>query len=216
MLKIDIYSDPVCPWCYVGKSRLDSALRHSAGMECEISWRPFQLNPDMPAAGMDRADYLKNKFGGTQGALAAYSPLLQAAKDDGLEMNLHLIRTMPSSLNAHRIIHWADIDGHDSSAVAEALFRAFFVEGSDIGNTGVLAGLAESCGMNRELTERLLNSRADIEFVNEADRMARRAGIHAVPCFVINNAVAVSGAQPVSVWQKVFEDFQQTAEAGQD
>ncbi len=209
MLKIDIRSDPVCPWCYVGKARLDAALRESRAAPHEISWKPFQLNPDMPAVGMDRGEYLRKKFGGNQGVMAAYSPLLHAAEDDGIELNLDLIRIMPNSLDAHRLIRWGEVDGPGGSVIADALFHAFFVQGKDIGSTEVLADLAERCGMHRKVTERLLKSEVDISFMKEEDVKARRTGINAVPCFIINGHLAVFGAQPASVWRQVINEIQQ-------
>lgn len=210
MLRIEIYSDPVCPWCYVGNERLNAAIKCAEHLHIQLSWKPFQLNPDMPSYGIDRSEYLRNKFGGDQGARSAYSPLLRAVEEDGIELNLDKIRVMPNSLDAHRIIRWAEIEGDNSSLVADALFRAFFVDGLDIGDRVVLTEISAKCGMDPVLVGKLLNSETDVGFVNASDRKARTDGIHGVPYFIVDRQLAISGAQPESVWMTVFGQFDST------
>jgi protein-disulfide isomerase-like protein with CxxC motif len=142
MIKLDIMSDPICPWCYIGKSYLDKALSDHPDHPFTIEWHPFQLNPDMPAGGMDRRAYLEGKFGGKDGAVAAYAPVVQSAEDAGLTINFDAMQRTPNTLNAHRLIHWAGVEGRQTAAVSQ-LFQAYFVEGSDIGDAEVLSDIAD-------------------------------------------------------------------------
>lgn len=206
MITLDIWSDPICPWCYIGKTRLGRALESRPDHPFEIRWHPFQLNPDMPAEGMARQDYLSLKFGAEQGILEAYQPVVEAAEDAGLEFDLPGIARTPNTLDAHRLIHWAGLEGRQG-AIVSALFRAYFTEGRDIGSHEVLLELATQAGLGRDMVARLLASDADRELVREADRAARARGIQAVPFFIINQEYAISGAQPTKLWQDVIDDL---------
>ncbi|MEO1293562.1 MAG: DsbA family oxidoreductase, partial [Pseudomonadota bacterium] len=146
---LDILSDPICPWCYIGKARLESALGKRAAAEApvalDLQWRPFQLNPEMPADGMDRRAYLEAKFGGKEGAVRVYSAIQSAAEEDGLEIAFDKIERTPNTIDAHRLIRWARID-NAQNAVVDALFRRYFVEGDDISNPEVLTETAIAAG----------------------------------------------------------------------
>ena len=131
MVKLDIMSDPICPWCYIGKTHLDRALAQRPDHPFLITWHPFQLNPEMPKEGVDRRAYLEGKFGGKEGAIKAYAPLVEHAEKAGLSINFEGIQKTPNTLDAHRLIHWAGIEGHQN-AVVDALFTAYFVDGRDI------------------------------------------------------------------------------------
>ena len=154
MIKLDILSDPICPWCYIGKTNLDRALEQRPDHPFAITWHPFQLNPDMPAGGMDRRDYLEAKFGGKEGAVQAYLPVAERAEAAGLTLNLDAITRTPNTLDAHRLIHWAGIEGAQTPVVS-MLFRAYFKDGRDIGDAEVLADIADSAGMDAALVTRL-------------------------------------------------------------
>ena len=132
MIKLDIFSDPICPWCYIGKTNLDRALEQRPDHPFVIEWHPFQLNPDMPREGMDRRTYLEAKFGGKDGAVQAYAPVVEHAKTAGLDINFEAMQRTPNTLDAHRLILWAGIEGRQT-AVISSLFKAYFVEGLDIG-----------------------------------------------------------------------------------
>ena len=162
MIKLDIISDPICPWCYIGKTLLDQALAERPDHPFEIAWHPFQLNPDMPADGMDRKEYLETKFGGKDGAIRAYAPVLERAEAAGLTIDFAAIPRTPNTLDAHRLIHWAGIEGRQMP-VAMALFRAFFEEGRDIGDADVLSDIADSAGMDAAVVRKLLQSTARSE-----------------------------------------------------
>lgn len=206
MIKLEIYSDPVCPWCMIGKSRLERALESRPDHPFIISWHPFQLNPDMPPGGMARDEYMALKFGPPEQVIEAYRPVIQAAEALGLDLNLPAITHMPNTADAHRLIHWAGLEGRQNAAV-NALFRAFFQKGQNIGDHAVLLDIAESVGLSRDLVARLLDSDADLAAVHEADRAARRHGIRAVPCFIIGGEYAVSGAQDTSLWCQIIDEM---------
>lgn len=206
MIKLDILSDPICPWCYIGKANLDRALEKHPGHPFEIEWHPFQLNPEMPEGGMDRRTYLETKFGGRESAIAVYAKIDEAAKAAGLEINWEGITVTPNTLDAHRLIHWAGLEGRQAPVVS-ALFRAYFREGRDIGDRAVLLDIAEAAGLDRAMVERLFESGADAEDIRERDAHARARGVTGVPTFVVANRHVVPGAQPAELWTEVIEDL---------
>lgn len=206
MIKLDILSDPICPWCLIGKTHLDRALEAHGDHPFEIEWHPFQLNPDMPAEGMDRRAYLEGKFGGKDQADSVYGRIGEAAKAAGLDVDLDGITRTPNTLDAHRLIHWAGLEGRQTPTVS-ALFRAYFQERKDIGDHGVLLNIAEHVGMDRAMTERLLSSDADREDIKARDAHARDRGVTGVPTFIVAQQHAVPGAQPPELWAKVIEEL---------
>jgi predicted DsbA family dithiol-disulfide isomerase len=206
MVKLVIFSDPICPWCYIGKARLGRALEQRPEHPFEVEWHPFMLNPDMPAGGMDRRAYLEAKFGGKEGAVQAYLPVVEEAAKSGLKLNLDAIARTPSTLDAHRLIHWAGIEGRQTPVVS-ALFSAYFIDGRDIGAAQVLTEIAESCGMEGDMVARLLASPADAADIRARDADARQKGVRAVPTFVIANQSVVPGAQPVALWLDVIDEI---------
>jgi predicted DsbA family dithiol-disulfide isomerase len=206
MVKLDITSDPICPWCYIGKTLLDRALEAEPEHPFEIEWHPFQLNPDMPMEGMDRRAYLERKFGSKKAAVKVYGQIDQHARDVGLELDLGGIKRTPNTLNAHRLIHWAGIEQRQSMVVS-AMFRAYFKEGRDISDVEVLADLADTCGMDAALIQRLLATDEDLEGVREKDAGFRKMGVNSVPTFIIAGQHAVPGAQSPEMWRKVIADI---------
>jgi predicted DsbA family dithiol-disulfide isomerase len=206
MITLDIWSDPICPWCYIGKTRLGRALESRPDHPFEIRWHPFQLNPDMPAEGIDRQDYLTMKFGDPQGVLDAYAPVIPAAEEAGLKLDLPAITRTPNTLDAHRLIHWAGLEGRQG-AVVSGLFRAYFCEGRDIGDWDVLLDLAVQAGLPRDMIARLLGTDADVRLIRESDRAARARGIQGVPFFILDQQYAISGAQPTALWRSVIDDL---------
>jgi predicted DsbA family dithiol-disulfide isomerase len=206
MIKLDIFSDPICPWCYIGKARLDRALEQRPDHPFTIEWHPFQLNPDMPREGMDRRAYLEAKFGGKEGAIKAYMPVIEHAEKAGLKIDFEAIQRTPNTLDAHRLIHWAGIEGKQTFVVS-ALFRAYFVQGRDIGNTEVLADIADSAEMDAAVIQRLLASDADVQDIRDRDAAAREMGITSVPTFIVNRQHAVPGAQPSDLWLQVIDEI---------
>ena len=206
MIQLDIFSDPICPWCYIGKAFLDRALEQNADHPFAVRWLPFMLNPMMPAGGMDRRQYLEDKFGGKAGAVQAYAPVVEKAQEAGLVLNLDRIARTPSTVDAHRLIHWAGIEGRQT-AVVSALFRAYFVDGRDIGDAEVLADVADGTGMDASLVLRLLNTDEDRREIVERDASARGMGVTAVPTFIVAGRHAVPGAQPPELWTRVIAEL---------
>ncbi len=215
MVKLDILSDPICPWCYIGKTLLFRALEQRPDHPFTIEWHPFQLNPDMPPQGMDRRMYLEMKFGGKEGAVEAHAPILEHAENAGLSIDFAAIKTTPNSLNAHRLIHWAGIEGKQT-AIVHALFKAYFEQGKDIGDIDVLTEIAAGCEMDPDMVARLLNTDADLDDIRARDRNARQKGVTGVPCFIIANQHVLSGAQPADLWLKVIDEIDEQLKAQEE
>jgi len=213
MIKLDILSDPICPWGYIGKANLDRALARHPGHPFEIEWHPFQLNPDMPEGGVGRRAYLEAKFGGPEAVDRADVHLKTAAEAAGVVINFDAIRTTPNTVDAHRLIHWAGLEGRQT-AVVSALFKANFVEGRDIGQREVLLDIAEACGLDRAMTERLYETDADLEDIRARDAHARARGVTGVPTFIVAQKYAVVGAQPPELWDRVINDLAAQDSAG--
>ena len=205
-VKLDIISDPICPWCYIGRTQLFRALEACPDHPFVIEWHPFQLNPDMPAQGMDRRAYLEAKFGGREGAVKAYVPVLEQAEALGLAIDFAAIARTPNTLDAHRLIHWAGIEGRQSAA-ADALFRAYFKEGRDIGDAQVLADIAAAIGMDAAVVRRLLRTDADRAEILAREAQLRRMGVRAVPTFIVAGHHVVPGAQPQALWARVIAEL---------
>jgi len=208
MTTIQIISDPICPWCYIGKTRFERALAERPEHGLEISWKPFQLNPEMPPEGMDRREYLERKFGGKGAADQVYGDIQKAAEGDGLDVALDQIKRTPNTMNAHRLIHWAGIEGLQNEAVA-ALFVANFKEGKDISDPTLLADIADSVGMDREVTARLLASDADYADTRAEDEKAREMGVQGVPTFLIDGQYVVTGARDTAFWVDLIDEITQ-------
>ncbi|WP_293576309.1 DsbA family oxidoreductase [Phaeobacter sp.] len=206
VVKLDILSDPICPWCYIGKTHLDKALAEAGDHPFVIEWHPFQLNPDMPREGMDRRAYLEGKFGGKDGAVRAYAPVVEHAEKAGLSINFEAMQRTPNTLDAHRLIHWAGIEGKQNDVV-DALFQAYFVDAKDIGDKDILADIAAGAGMDRDVTLRLLAGDTEIDDIKNRDAHSREMGVSSVPTFIIANQHAVPGAQQPDLWAQVIADI---------
>jgi len=205
MVKLDILSDPICPWCYIGKSLLDRALEDRPDHPFEIEWHPFQLNPDMPSEGADRRAYLEAKFGGKESADRVYGRIAEAADAAGLKLDLDGIDRTPNTIDAHRLIHWSGLEGRQTAAVS-GLFRAYFEDGKDTGQRETLLDIAASIGLDRDMIARLFDSDADIEDIRARDTHARTRGVTGVPTFVVANAHVLQGAQPTDLWLRVIDE----------
>lgn len=204
-MEIDIYFDLVCPWCYIGKHRLERALANRPDLQPRICWRPFQLNPGMPRGGMDRGAYLATKFGGPERARQIHAMITDTAARDGLPLNLDRITRTPNTLDGHRLVRWVAARGSDAGAAVEAIFRAYFADGLDIGDVDVLIGIAVSLGYGADEIRSHLTSDAEIAAILSSDAAARRMGIQAVPCFVFAGRYALSGAQEPHAFDPMFD-----------
>ena len=202
-LSIDIISDVVCPWCYVGKRRLEAALAQRASRDAapvQVRWYAFQLNPAIPSGGVDRRSYLEQKFGGPERAKQIYARIRAAGEEVGIAFDFDRIVRQPNTVDAHRLIAWAqDIDLNTSDALIERLFRAYFIEGVDIGDIDALARLAGNAGFDATAARAWLGSDAGRAAIQAEEQRARALGVTGVPFFVFNQRLAVSGAQPSEV-----------------
>ncbi len=207
MIRLDIFSDPVCPWSFIGKATLDRALEAHPTHPFRIEWHPFQLNPDMPAGGVDKHRYLAEKFGEDR-LVQMHLRLREASRAAGAEIDPDTPKRMPNTLDAHRLIHWAGLEGRQT-AVVSAIMRAYWREGRDIGNAGVLTDIAAAAGMDRAVTARLLASDADADDIRARDADARQKGVNSVPTFLIAQRYVVTGAQPPEIWGNVIRELQE-------
>ncbi len=195
---IDVVSDVVCPWCFIGKRKLERALELDAsGAEVPVNWHPFQLNPDMPAEGVSRADYLMKKFGAAGGG-SNYDRVRAAGAAVGIEFAFDRIVRQPNTLAAHALIAIAAERGCQGDMV-EAIFCAYFLEGKDIGDREVLTALATPLDMGADDVERALTDESVRAMTREADERARAMGVQGVPFFIFDQRLAVSGAQDPEV-----------------
>jgi predicted DsbA family dithiol-disulfide isomerase len=204
-MRLDILSDPICPWCYIGKKNLEDAMSQRSNHPFEIQWHPFQLNPDMPKAGMDRREYLETKFGGQKGAIDVYGQIDRHAQSVGLNLDFGAIKRTPNTLDAHRLIHWSGFEGKQYDTV-DALFQAYFLEGRDIGESEVLADIADAVGLDASAILKMLNSDTDLASISERDSESRKMGVNSVPTFIVGGQHAVPGAQPTDLWIKVIDE----------
>ncbi len=195
--RIDIVSDAICPWCYIGKRHLEQSLAKLAedGLTFQVHWNPFQLNPDMPKEGRDRAAYRAWKFGSAEKAVALDQRITEAAAASGLAFRTDLMTRTPNTIDAHRLI-WLAGQQRVQDAAMEAVFKAYFVQGRDIGDHGVLADCAAEAGMQRQdVLAFLAGDLADKE-MRAADQAAREAGVSGVPSFFLDGYSLFSGAMP--------------------
>ncbi len=206
MVTLDIISDPICPWCYIGKARLDQAIAETGLDPFDVSWRIFQLNPTMPPEGMDRQEYLAAKFGGKEGAERVYSIVRRTAAESGLDIQFDAIKRTPNTFDAHRLIRWAKATG-SQPAVVQHLFHRYFEQGEDISDHEILLDVAEATGMERAVVAELLAGDADRETLAEEEQAARRMGVGGVPCFVIDGRYVLQGAQDVATWKRVIAEL---------
>lgn len=205
-IRLDIFADPVCPWCLIGKAELDRALESRPDHPFAITWQPFRLDPQMPQAGMGYVAYMKMKFGDEKGILAAMKPVMEASERLGLWINPSLIERVPNTLNAHRLLHWAGLEGAQTP-VMSGLMRAYWREGRNIGDPDVLALIGEQAGMNAQVIRRLLATTEDRDEIAAREIHARQRGVSSVPTFIVAERHVVSGAQPASLWQNVIDEL---------
>jgi predicted DsbA family dithiol-disulfide isomerase len=196
-LLIDVVSDVVCPWCYIGKRKLEAALselrRSEALLDARVRWHPFQLNPGLPANGISRSEYLEAKFGSASRAAEIYARVRAVGAEVGIVFDFERIALQPNTLDAHRLVAWAQQRG-DAAALVERIFQRYFIEGGFVGDREELAASAAAVGLPGEDARSLLGSHALTAEVEAEDREAHEAGIAGVPFFIFNGRTAVAGA----------------------
>jgi predicted DsbA family dithiol-disulfide isomerase len=193
MISIDVVSDVICPWCFLGKRRLDKALALIPGVKAEIIFRPFFLDPTIRWEGLDRREYMTAKFG-EERLKTIHDPLIKAGKEDGVPYHFDKITRTPNTMDAHRLLRWAMVEGKQPD-IAEALFMAYWSEGRDVGDHQELADIAEAHGMNREVVLKTLTSEQDKAEVLAETTQAQKMGVTGVPTYIINRKYGVVGAQ---------------------
>ncbi|MGE0468739.1 MAG: putative thiol oxidoreductase, DsbA family, FrnE subfamily [Candidatus Nitrospira kreftii] len=195
-IRIDVYSDVICPWCYVGKRRLERALQQvGETVKTRVVWKPFQLNPTMPKNGLDRRQYLETKFGGPEAARAIYDRVAAAGVEEEIPFVFERIARTPNTFAAHRLIWLAGHLGKQEEMV-EVLFHHYFVEGGDIGSIETLSLVAAQAGLDQTETETFLTGDEGVGEVKAEEAVGHRLGIRGVPYFVVNGVYVLSGAQP--------------------
>ena len=197
-LQLDVVSDVMCPWCYIGKRRLETAIAE-AELALDIRWRPFQLDPTLPPGGKDRKIYLAEKFGSIERARELYENIRQAGEAENIPFAFGNIAVSPNTLDAHRLIRWAgDVNAATQDSVVEALFEAYFVNGKHIGDHDTLVRIAKKAGMDADLAAELLSGDADRDLVTDEIAQAQAMGVTGVPTFIVANKYALVGAQPAA------------------
>lgn len=209
MNQLDVYSDVICPWCYIGKRHMEAALRHleGEGLRFEVGWRPFQLNPDMPAGGLPRDEYRRAKFGSLERSRQLDAQVAEAARSAGVEIRHDLMRRTPNTTDAHRLIRWAGEQGRQNTLV-DLLFQAYFTEGRDIGDPAELAAIASEAGLDGQQAADFLASDSGRAEIAAEDDGVRRAGLTGVPTFLLDRHVLFSGAVPPDVFAEALAKAQ--------
>lgn len=193
-VSVDVVSDVVCPWCYIGKRRLESARDLLPDLDLDVRWHPFQLAPDIPREGITRDAYLVAKFGSVERMKASFQRVAEIGHDVGLKLDFERITRSPNTLDAHRLIHWAGGAGIQD-AVVEGLFEAYFTDGRDLSDRPTLVSLAEDAGLDAAVVSELLSTDRDEDVIRAQVARAHQVGISGVPFFIIGQTHAVSGAE---------------------
>jgi predicted DsbA family dithiol-disulfide isomerase len=204
VLYVDVISDVICPWCFIGKRRLEKAIAAlDRQQEVRVRWLPFQLNPTMPKEGISRKEYRTRKFGSWERSLELDAKMIAVGEAEGVHFSLDKIERTPNTLDSHRLIWLAEMHGVQD-AVVEALFRAYFTEGRDISNRQALIDVVGDAGLDRHKAEGVLNSNEGMEAIKEADEKARRFQVDGVPFFIVNGKITLGGAQPPNAFLEAF------------
>lgn len=213
-MQIDVISDTVCPWCFIGKRRLERALAARSEIAFDIRWRAYRLDPNIPRGGVDRRAYMRAKFGDSPRTAAMSNAIRDAGQAEGIAFAFDHIEKRPDTVDSHRLIRWAASSGKQSEVV-ERLFRAYFEDGRDIGDAAVLVDIARTAGMDSSLVEELLAQDADRDLIEREDALAHQMGVSGVPTFIFANKYAISGAHDsnrlVEVIDKTYSETNGTA-----
>ncbi len=203
-MRIDIYADTICPWCLIGKRRLERALAERPQADLAITWRAFQLNPNMPSEGMPRDRYMALKFGGADRAKQVYEPVLAAGAAEGIDFAFDRMVRTPNTALSHRLIRYATARSLGEAAM-EAMFRAYFLEARDIGDPGVLLEVGAGIGLDRQALADFLEGTEGLLEVLSEDARAREIGIQGVPTYIFEQKYVLSGAHPPEVLHQLFD-----------
>ena len=208
-LSVDVISDVICPWCFIGKRRLEKAIA-AVDSQVKVRWHAFQLNPTMPKEGISRREYRIRKFGSWERSMELDANIIAVGKQEGIHFAFDRMERTPNTLDAHRLIWLADQESCQD-AVMEALFQAYFTEGRDISNCQTLIDVVAEAGLDRGNAEAVLNSNKGLDAINEAGEQAQRLQVSGVPFFVINGGVMLSGAHPSEDFLDAFRQADGTS-----
>jgi len=211
-LKIDIVSDVVCPWCYIGKRRIEDALALVPDVPVEVHWRPFFLNPWVPREGIGREEYLTTKFGSVEAYKGIAGRVVAAASEEGLIYRPDLVKRQPNTIDCHRLIHWAESSGK-AAEMKQRLMELYFRDGGDLTDTEVLVQAAADCGLDADDVRRRLATDEDVALVSGNAQEASDKGISGVPTFVFAQKYAVSGAQPAGMLARAIRQVSEEVNA---
>jgi predicted DsbA family dithiol-disulfide isomerase len=209
-LTVDVISDVICPWCYIGKRRLEKAMAFARRPDVRVRWHPFQLNPQMPREGMSRRAYRTAKFGSWDRSMALDAQVTEVGRGEEIDFAFEKQERTPNTFDAHRLIWLADREGIQD-AVVEALFRTYFTEGRDVGERQTLLDVVAQAGLDRSMAAGMLDGGDGLEAIRAEEERARRAGVQGVPFFIINGEVALSGAQPPGAFLDAFDRLSPSA-----
>jgi predicted DsbA family dithiol-disulfide isomerase len=211
-LHVDVVSDVVCPWCYIGKKRLEGALKLVDDIEVTVRWRPFFLNPWIPREGIERAKYLEAKFGSVEAYKGIASRVVEAAAAEGLEYNPGKVSRQPNTTDCHRLIYWAEQIGR-AAAMKQRLMDLYFKEGADLTDIEVLVQAAAECWLDPDAVRERLAGDDDVEMISQSAQAAANAGVNGVPTFILAGKYGVSGAQPA---EQLAQAIREVAAMGRD
>ncbi|MCW8915527.1 MAG: DsbA family oxidoreductase [Magnetovibrio sp.] len=203
-MQIDVFFDPICPWCFIGKRRLQRALGQRSSLSVDLTWRPFMLNPEMPPTGMERNDYLLHKFGTQARVRRLLGALEETGQSEEISFNFDRIEHTPSTVNAHRLVRYASEHGLGEQVV-ERLFCSYFQDGLNIGEMEELSAIGRSIGLEGGPLDMYLDSTLDVEWVLEQNSKAHRNGVNGVPCFMVDGQLALQGAQPPEILARLLD-----------
>ena len=205
-LAVDVISDVICPWCYIGKKRLQNAIAALEGQqEVRVRWLPFQLNPTMPKDGISRKEYRLRKFGSWERSQELDAKVVSVGETEGIHFAFDWMERTPNTMDAHRLIWLADQQGCQD-AIVESLFRAYFAKGWDLSNRQTLIDVVAEAGLERRLAETMLNSEEGMDAIKEAEALSRRHRVDGVPFFIINNEITLTGAQQSDAFLDAFRE----------
>jgi predicted DsbA family dithiol-disulfide isomerase len=203
-MQIDIVSDTVCPWCFIGKRRIERAMALRPDVKFDVTWRPYRLDPSIPREGVDRRAYLKAKFGDSPRTSAMGDAIRSEGASEGIAFAFDKIAKSPNTLDSHRLIRWAASAGVQNDVV-DRLFQAYFLEGQDIGSSAVLSEVADNAGMDGDLVAKLLAGDADLESVEREAGLANEMGITGVPTFIFDSKFMISGAREAELLVRIID-----------
>jgi predicted DsbA family dithiol-disulfide isomerase len=215
-ITVDVVSDVVCPWCFIGQKRLDKAIAAAGDVEVHVRWRPFQLDPTIPPQGKDRRDYMLGKFGSEERIREIHARIEPLGAAEGIDFAFDAIKVAPNTLDAHRLIRWAGAMSEEvQNRLVRRLFQINFEEGGNLGDHAVLIEAAREAGMDVAVVEALLPSDADVEAVQNEIATASRMGITGVPCFLLEGKYAVMGAQDAATLTDAIRQIAQAKANGE-